>query len=191
MSSRAMPETLVFPNPVPPKPGEAIEIRPGVLWARFPLPFRLDHVNVYLIEDGDGLALIDAGIDNPPSRAAWEALNDFTRTYTQSQYLEDAKKKQAEIRDRLVRHEVYVADFYEKRDRWVAAASRLEIDGVRRAQCRRDTHPAVGDQFCARDAELVDAAVIGPLGAECLIDRRGGERDDQSALSTADARHEL
>src|SRR5271168_3426765 len=74
MSNRAMPETIVFPNPVPPKPGEAIEIRPGVLWARFPLPFRLDHVNVYLIEDGDGLALIDAGIDNPPSRAAWEAL---------------------------------------------------------------------------------------------------------------------
>jgi glyoxylase-like metal-dependent hydrolase (beta-lactamase superfamily II) len=74
MSNRAMPDTIVFPNPVPPKPGESIEIRPGVFWARFPLPFRLDHVNVYLIEDGEGLALIDAGIDNPPSRAAWEAL---------------------------------------------------------------------------------------------------------------------
>ena len=74
MMNRAMPETIVFPNPVPPKPGEAVKIRPGVLWARFPLPFRLDHVNVYLIEDGDGLALVDAGIDDPPSRAAWEAL---------------------------------------------------------------------------------------------------------------------
>ena len=74
MSNRTMPETLVFPNPEPPKPGEVIEVRPGVLWARFPLPFRLDHVNVYLIEDADGFALIDAGIDDPPSRAAWEAL---------------------------------------------------------------------------------------------------------------------
>jgi len=74
MSNRAMPETIVFPNPVPPKPGEAILVRPGVLWARFALPFRLNHVNVYLIEDGDGFALIDAGIDDPPSRAAWEAL---------------------------------------------------------------------------------------------------------------------
>jgi glyoxylase-like metal-dependent hydrolase (beta-lactamase superfamily II) len=74
MSNRSTPETIVFPNPVPPKLGEALEIRPGVLWARFSLPFRLDHVNVYLIEDGDGLALIDAGIDNPLSRAAWEAL---------------------------------------------------------------------------------------------------------------------
>jgi outer membrane protein assembly factor BamD len=64
--------------------------------------------------------------DQTQVRAAWEALNEFTRTYTQSQYLEDAKKKQVEIRERLVRHEVYVADFYEKRDRWSAAASRLE-----------------------------------------------------------------
>jgi glyoxylase-like metal-dependent hydrolase (beta-lactamase superfamily II) len=74
MSNRAMPETILFPNPVPPKPGETIEVCPGVFWARFPLPFRLDHVNVYLIKDGDGFALVDAGIDNPPSRAAWDAL---------------------------------------------------------------------------------------------------------------------
>ena len=60
MLNRAMPETIVFPQAVPPKPGEAIEVRPGVFWARFPLPFRLDHVNIYLIDDGSGLALIDA-----------------------------------------------------------------------------------------------------------------------------------
>ena len=74
MLNCATPETLVFPDPDPPKPGETIEVRPGVFWARFPLPFRLDHVNIYLIEDGDGLAVIDAGIDDAQSRAAWEAL---------------------------------------------------------------------------------------------------------------------
>jgi len=74
MSRHETPQTLRFPCPAPPKPGEAIEIRPGILWARLALPFRLDHVNVYLIEDSDGLALIDAGIDNAASRAAWEAL---------------------------------------------------------------------------------------------------------------------
>jgi glyoxylase-like metal-dependent hydrolase (beta-lactamase superfamily II) len=74
MLNRAAPETLVFPNPDPPKPGEVIEVRPGVLWARFPLPFRLDHVNIYFIEDGDGLAVVDAGIDDAQSRSAWEAL---------------------------------------------------------------------------------------------------------------------
>jgi glyoxylase-like metal-dependent hydrolase (beta-lactamase superfamily II) len=74
MFNRALPETIEIPHATAPKPGEAIEIRPGVLWARFPLPFRLDHVNIYLVEDGDGVALIDTGIDNAQSRAAWEAL---------------------------------------------------------------------------------------------------------------------
>src|SRR5260370_4042166 len=74
MSTRAIPQTLEFPHPAPPKPGETIEIRPGVFWARLALPFRLDHVNIYLVEDGDGLALVDAGIDNERTRAAWESL---------------------------------------------------------------------------------------------------------------------
>src|SRR6185437_13491775 len=46
MLNRAKPETLFFPNPDPPKPGETIEVRPGVFWARFPLPFRPDHVGL-------------------------------------------------------------------------------------------------------------------------------------------------
>ena len=74
MTILATPPALEFPFATPPAPGEAIEIRPGILWARLALPFRLDHVNIYLIEDGAGLALIDTGIDNAASRAAWEAL---------------------------------------------------------------------------------------------------------------------
>ncbi len=74
MTTHAMPETLEFPYSAPPPAGEIIEVRPGVLWARLALPFRLDHVNVYLIEDGAGLALIDTGIDNAASRKTWEAL---------------------------------------------------------------------------------------------------------------------
>src|SRR5208337_3506167 len=74
MLTRAMPETLEFPFSAPPKTGEVIEVRPGILWARLALPFRLDHVNIYFIEDGEGLALIDTGIDNQASRAAWDAL---------------------------------------------------------------------------------------------------------------------
>jgi glyoxylase-like metal-dependent hydrolase (beta-lactamase superfamily II) len=41
---------------------------------RMPLPFRLNHVNIYLIEDGDGWAVLDAGIGNDTTRAIWEAL---------------------------------------------------------------------------------------------------------------------
>jgi glyoxylase-like metal-dependent hydrolase (beta-lactamase superfamily II) len=65
---------LAFPFPTPPAPGETIEIAPGLLWARFALPFRLDHVNLYLIEDGDGYAVIDAGIGDEPTRLAWRTL---------------------------------------------------------------------------------------------------------------------
>jgi hypothetical protein len=43
------PPALVFPHPQPPAPGTAIEVAPGILWIRLALPFRLDHVNVYLI----------------------------------------------------------------------------------------------------------------------------------------------
>lgn len=74
MSTHAMPQTLEFPWPAAPQPGEVVEVRPGIFWTRLKLPFRLDHVNLYLVEDGAGLALIDTGIDNSASRAAWEAL---------------------------------------------------------------------------------------------------------------------
>src|SRR5581483_713582 len=67
---------LVFPAPQPPEPGRVIEVAPGILWARIPLPFRLDHINVYLIEDGRGWAVLDTGIGNDPTRAVWEALTN-------------------------------------------------------------------------------------------------------------------
>ena len=76
MTPHVLPQTLEFPFAAPPKTGEVVELRPGIFWARLALPFRLDHVNLYFVEDGAGLALIDTGIDNPPSRAAWEALID-------------------------------------------------------------------------------------------------------------------
>lgn len=66
--------TLRFPYSEPPGPGEVREIAPGILWARIPLPFQLDHVNVYLIEDDGGWAILDTGIAHDDTRAAWEAL---------------------------------------------------------------------------------------------------------------------
>ena len=69
-----MQNGLVFPFPTAPQPGNVIEVAPGILWARMPLPFRLDHVNVYLIDDGDGWAVLDTGIGDETTRAAWESL---------------------------------------------------------------------------------------------------------------------
>ena len=65
---------LAYPQDAPPATGEAIEIAPGVLWARLPLPFRLDHINLYFLDDGDGWAVIDAGIASQPAKEAWDRL---------------------------------------------------------------------------------------------------------------------
>ena len=66
--------SLVFPHAQPPGPGTVTEITPGVLWFRLPLPYRLDHVNIYLIEDDGGWAVLDTGLGTPACRAAWDAI---------------------------------------------------------------------------------------------------------------------
>lgn len=64
---------LAFAFTEPPQPGQAIEAAPGVLWLRSPLPMALDHINVWAIEDGDGWAVVDTGVNTPDARAGWEA----------------------------------------------------------------------------------------------------------------------
>lgn len=66
---------LRHPFPEPPAPGAgAVEVAPGVLWMRLPLPFRPDHVNVYALDDGADWTIVDTGIGDAASRAAWAAL---------------------------------------------------------------------------------------------------------------------
>lgn len=74
MSAAPTDSDMIYPILTPPESGQVIEVAPGILWTRLPLPFRLDHVNIYLIEDGDGWAVLDTGIDDAVTRAAWEAL---------------------------------------------------------------------------------------------------------------------
>ena len=65
---------LTFPFAEPPAPGTVIPVAPGILWARLALPFRLDHVNVYFLEGDTGWTIVDAGICDKATRAAWETL---------------------------------------------------------------------------------------------------------------------
>lgn len=65
---------LEFPFEAPPPPGTVTEVAQGMLWARLPLPFRLDHVNVYFLADDDGWYIVDTGIANRECKAAWTAL---------------------------------------------------------------------------------------------------------------------
>ncbi len=68
-----MTESLTFPHTEPPPPGSVQPIAPGVLWLRLPLPYRLDHVNIYLIEEDGGWAALDTGLGDERCRALWEA----------------------------------------------------------------------------------------------------------------------
>ncbi len=57
-----------------PAPGEPVEVAIGVYWLRLPLPFALNHINLWLLEDGDGWCIVDSGLDMPQNRELWEQL---------------------------------------------------------------------------------------------------------------------
>jgi len=61
-----------------PKPGGTVEVAPGVHWLRTALPFKLDHINLWLLqdndEDGDGWTIVDTGINRDEVRDAWKSV---------------------------------------------------------------------------------------------------------------------
>ena len=69
-----MTDAVRHPFEVPPSEGEAVEVAPGILWLRLPLPMALDHVNIYALDDGDGWTIVDAGLSSGRSKAIWEGL---------------------------------------------------------------------------------------------------------------------
>lgn len=65
--------TLSYPFQAP-EAGRSLEVAPGVRWIRLPLPYRLDHINVWAIEDGEGWTLVDTGARTEQTVAVWEQL---------------------------------------------------------------------------------------------------------------------
>ncbi len=59
---RSQGESIHYEYDFVPESGEAIDILPGLKWLRLPLPFLLGHINVWLLQDGDGWAIVDTGI---------------------------------------------------------------------------------------------------------------------------------
>ena len=62
--------SLHYPYPATPAPGETIEVAPGVRWLSMPLPFALDHINLWLVGD----TIVDTGIGDDATRALWEKI---------------------------------------------------------------------------------------------------------------------
>jgi glyoxylase-like metal-dependent hydrolase (beta-lactamase superfamily II) len=67
-------EGIRHPFATPPPEGGAVEVAPGILWLRLPLPMALDHVNIYALDDGPGWTIVDAGLSSRRSKAIWGAL---------------------------------------------------------------------------------------------------------------------
>ncbi len=63
-----------------PAPGDARGVAPGVSWVRMGLPFALDHINLWLLEDTldgrQGWTVVDTCVDRAESRTQWEQLID-------------------------------------------------------------------------------------------------------------------
>ena len=66
--------SLVYPYQEVPPPGTTLEVAPGIHWLSMPLPFALDHINLWLVQDEGGWTIVDTGIGNADTRALWEKL---------------------------------------------------------------------------------------------------------------------
>lgn len=70
------PQGLRYPWENPPEEGTATQVAPGVLWMRLPLPMKLDHVNIYALDDGDSWTVVDTGFASRRTKAIWRTLMD-------------------------------------------------------------------------------------------------------------------
>jgi glyoxylase-like metal-dependent hydrolase (beta-lactamase superfamily II) len=65
---------LSYPFSATPAAGEATAVAPGVHWLRMPLPMAgLNHINVWAVEDGDGLTVIDTGMKTQYTAGHWQS----------------------------------------------------------------------------------------------------------------------
>jgi len=75
VSAPAKPASFLdHPWHEPPALGTVTEVASGVFWLRMPLPFVLNHINLWLLRDGDGWTIVDCGFATDEARGAWETI---------------------------------------------------------------------------------------------------------------------
>ncbi len=52
------------------------QVAPHIYQNTLPLPFALDHIHCYLLDDGDGWTIIDAGLNTNHGRVGWQEAFD-------------------------------------------------------------------------------------------------------------------
>ncbi len=63
------PDAIHYPDLPVPEPGQVLAVQEGVWWLRMPLPISLDHINLWLLEEPGGYALVDTGMATDAARA--------------------------------------------------------------------------------------------------------------------------
>src|SRR2546425_770458 len=66
--------TLDHPWTTAPAPADVVTLAPGIGWLRMPLPFQLNHINLWLLDEGAGWTIVDTGVGLDDTRAAWARL---------------------------------------------------------------------------------------------------------------------
>jgi glyoxylase-like metal-dependent hydrolase (beta-lactamase superfamily II) len=57
-----------------PAPGQTLDVAPGIRWLRMPLPYALDHINLWLLRDGDAWTAVDSGLATDAIKDAWRRI---------------------------------------------------------------------------------------------------------------------
>jgi len=65
---------LDYPIEGRPELGETVIVAPGLHWVRMRLPFQLNHINLWLLEDRDGWTVVDTGLRDEQTAEAWKQL---------------------------------------------------------------------------------------------------------------------
>jgi glyoxylase-like metal-dependent hydrolase (beta-lactamase superfamily II) len=65
---------LQYTDVAAPEFGAAVALAPQVHWCRIPLPVDLNHINVWLLDCGDGYVLVDTGMGAQVCMEAWDKL---------------------------------------------------------------------------------------------------------------------
>jgi glyoxylase-like metal-dependent hydrolase (beta-lactamase superfamily II) len=69
---------LDYPFDAPPRAGEAGEVAPNILWLRMPLPFALDHINLWMLRESSAFTQVDCGYGDTATRELWTRHFDTT-----------------------------------------------------------------------------------------------------------------
>lgn len=56
--------------------GQLCQLADDLFWARFDLPFRLNHINLYILDTDEGWILIDTGLNDQATATHWRSLLD-------------------------------------------------------------------------------------------------------------------